>query len=104
MNFELPYGFTVTLGLNGMNFILGIVTVDDFNMMSAIIGLTMNFIYFLVKMYQALAKQTAVFDHDTLKRTCPNCKNVFETDSATQVFCTPECRTAFNEDAHSRRP
>ena len=111
MNFDIPHGFTITLGFNGLNFILGIISADEFNMLVALVGLTMNLILFLVKMYQMLYKivsgkdnNTDDFDHDTLKRPCPNCKNVYETTSPTQIFCTPECRQIFNADAYSRRP
>lgn len=95
--------------LNTLNFAVGMVQGLDLNVLSAIIGITLNFMWHLYKLFRQIeldkqADKRLEFDQETLKRTCVNCKNVFETQSATQVFCSPECRTAFSEDAHSRRP
>ena len=95
--------------LNTLNFAVGMVANADLNFISALIGIILNLMWHFYKLYRQIKiddKADAVtdFDHDTLKLTCPNCKNVYETTSPTQIFCTPECRQVFNADAYSRRP
>jgi hypothetical protein len=87
------------------------MTQAEFALLSGVLGLAMNLILFFAKtfilLYKALrdnGNDAASDAVESFPRTCPGCKNVYETTSVTQVFCSPECREIFSADAYSRRP
>ncbi|MDZ7879152.1 MAG: hypothetical protein U5L45_15840 [Saprospiraceae bacterium] len=54
-SYELPFGLNHMLAFNCFNFCFGIITIEDFTMISGLAGLLMNLIFFVVKMYLVLA-------------------------------------------------
>ena len=103
MNFELPdwMNFNLTFGINCFNFLLGFITLADIQVLSGLVGLVINLIFFLVKMYwlirnnvnpAAAENKTHDIDDSALfERRCLNCNTDFVPQNSNQIFCTTAC-------------
>ena len=101
MNFELPFDLKIILGVNGFNLVMGFISTEDFQIISALVGLTMNLIYFLTKQYYLIKNNVnpdavttaAVEKHDLetalpFARNCAHCQKPFQPKNENQVFCS----------------
>ena len=103
--------FNVSFGFNSFNCVLGIITMQDFTIVSGIIGLMMQLILFLVKMYWMIrnnknpdAEKHDINDAPLFERRCVGCATKFEPMHADQIFCKGDCKDAYMNDLTSRKP
>jgi hypothetical protein len=121
MNFDLPSGFNTILGINLSNCLLGLVTLDQFTIISGCVGLVMNLIFHCVKMYMlvtgrklpenvqayeptATTTLTADIDGAPFERRCTNCAKPFEPIDPDQIFCDAECKDDYLVTLKNRKP
>jgi hypothetical protein len=112
MDFEMPFGFNITFGFNCFNVVLGVISPEAFTMVSGLAGLTMNLIYFLVKMYWMI-KNNKNPDAEAAKnninaapfeRHCMGCGQSFVPEHPDQIFHDADCKDAYMTNLKDRRP
>jgi hypothetical protein len=119
MNFDLPFGFNIAFGFNCYNLIFGVITSEDFQMISALVGLAMNLIYFIVKMYwmiknnknpdnetQAAQVRASLVDLESspIERKCLGCGKMFDAEHFDQIFHDVNCKDAYLANLKERTP
>ena len=112
MNFDLPFGNTITFGFNSFNIVLGSITMQDFQIASGIIGLIMQLTLFLTKQFYMMRNNKdphpkgSIIDIDDhpFKRRCVGCGETFEPEHADQIFHGDTCRNTFMDNVKNRKP
>ena len=113
MNFNnLDSWFQTSFGFHSFNLSMGMITMQQFQLVCGAIGLLMQLIQFLTKQYWLIKNnknpdaETSTTDIDAapFERRCLNCAKAFAPVEPNQVFCDGECKDDYLVALKNRTP
>ena len=118
MNFDnMDSWFNVSFSFNSFNCLLGLITMQDFQIISGLLGLLMQLILFLTKQFYMIRNNKDPDEHsegngDVLhsiesqpfSRRCAGCGQPFTPAHPDMIFCESDCKERYMTNLQDRKP